>query len=87
MLNGPVAVLEYVHSSFKGQAKPASGAAKTSALRPNHGNRKYPWKHGAYSSSDPFTLAKAAGKPGLGSISLLEHVRDPCIFQEKMTHT
>ena len=44
------------------------------------------WKHGAYSSIDPFTLETAAGKPGFGSISLLEHVRDPCIFQEKMRH-
>ena len=40
----------------------------------------------AYSSIDPFMLETAAGKPGFGSISLLEHVRDPCIFQEKMRH-
>ena len=86
MLNDPDAVLEYVHSSFQAQAKPASGAATTRAFRPNDGNRKYPWKHGAYSSIDPFTLETAAGKPGFVGTSLLEHVCDPCIFQEKMTH-
>jgi len=86
MLNDPDAVLKYVHSSFQEQAKPASGSAKTRAFKPNDGNRKYPWKHGAYSSIDPFTLETAAGKPGFGSISLLGHVRDPCIFQEKMRH-
>ncbi len=86
MLNDPDAVLEYVHSNFQEQAKPASGAAKTRAFKPDVGNRKYPWEHGAYSSTDPFTLETAAGKPGFGSISLLEHVRDPCIFQEKMRH-
>jgi len=86
MLNDPDAMLEYVQSSFQEQAKPASGSAKTRAFRPNDENRKYPWKHGAYSSIDPFTLETAAGKPGFGSVSLLEHVRDPCIFQEKMRH-
>jgi hypothetical protein len=86
MLNDPDAVREYVQSSFQEQAKPASGSAKTKAFRPNDANRKYPWKHGAYSHIDPFTLETAAGKPGFGNISLLEHVRDPCIFQEKMRH-
>ena len=80
MLNDPNAVLAYVQSSFQEQAKPASGCAKTKDFAPNDGNRKYPWKHGAYSSIDPFTLETSAGKPGFGSISLLEHVRDPCIF-------
>ena len=86
MLNNPDAVLEYVQSSFQEQAKPASTCAKTKDLTPNNGNRKYPWKHGAYSSIDPFTLETSAGKPGFGSTSLLEHVRDPCIFQETMRH-
>ncbi len=84
MLNDPNAVLEYVHSNFQEQAEPASGAAKTRAFKPNDGNRKCPWTHGAYSNIDPFTLETAAGKPGFRTISLLEHVRDPCIFQEKM---
>jgi len=79
-------VLEYVQSSFQKQAKPASGSAKTGSFRPNDENRKYPWKDGAYSSIDPFTLETATGKPGFRNISLLEHVRDPCIFQEKMRH-
>ena len=35
MLNDHDAVLKYMHSSFEGQAKPASGAAKTSTYRPN----------------------------------------------------
>ena len=86
MLNDPDAVLEYVQSSFQEQAKPASGCAKTKDFTPNDGNRKYPWKHGAYSSIDPFTLETAAGKQEFGSISLLEHVQDPCIFQEKLRH-
>ena len=86
MLNDPDAVLEYMQSSFQEQAKPASRSAKTRAFRPSDENRKFPWKHGAYSSVDPFTLETAAGKPGFGSISLLEHVCDPCIFQEKMRH-
>ncbi len=86
MLNDPDAVLEYVQSSFQEQAKPASGCAKTKDFAPNNGNGKYPWKHGVYSSIDPFTLETSPGKPGFGSISLLEHVRDPCIFQEKMRH-
>jgi len=89
LLNDLDAVLEYVQSSSQEQAKPASGSAKTGAFRPNDENRKYPWKHGAYSSIDPFTLEtleRAAGKPGFGSISLLEDVRDPCLFQEKMRH-
>ena len=34
----------------------------------------------------PFTLETSAGKPGFGSISLLKHVRDPCIFQGQMRH-
>jgi len=55
MLNDPDAVLEYVQSSFQEQAKPASGSAKTRAFRPNDENRKYPWKHGAYSSIDLHT--------------------------------
>ena len=74
MLNDPDAVLEYVQSSFQEQARPASGCAKTKDFTTNDGNRKYPWKHGAYNSIDPFTLETAAGKPGFGSISLLEHV-------------
>ena len=86
MLNDPNAVLEYVQSSFQKQAQPASGCAKTKDFTQNNGNRKYPWKHGAHSSIDPFTLETSAGKPGFGSISLLEHIRDPCIFQEKMRH-
>ena len=83
MLNDPDAVLEYVQSSFQEQARPASGCAKTKDFTPNNGNRKYPWKHGAYSSIDPFTLEAAAEKPGFWSISLLEHVLGPCIFQDK----
>ncbi len=86
MLNDPDAVFEYVHSSFQEQAEPASAAAKTRAFRSNAGNREYPWKHGAYSSIDPFTLETAAGKSVFGSIALLEHVHDPCIFQEKIKH-
>ncbi len=86
MLNDPDAVLEYMQSSFQEQAKPASRSAKTRAFRPSDENRKFPWKHGAYSSVDPFTLETAAGKPRFGRISLLEHVCDPCIFQEKMRH-
>ncbi len=85
ILNDPGGVLEYVQSSFQEQAKPASGCAKTN-FTPNNGNRKCPWKHGAYSSIDPFTLETYTGKPGFGSISLLENVQDPCIFQEKMRH-
>ena len=61
MLNNPDAVLEYVQSSFQEQAKPASGCAKTKDFIPNNGNRKYPWRHGAYSSIDPFRLETAAG--------------------------
>ncbi len=86
MLNDPDAMLEYVQSSFWEQAKPASGFAKTGAFRPNDANRKCPWKDGPYSSIDPFTPETVAGKPGFRSISLLEHVCDPCIFQEKMRH-
>ena len=86
MLNNPDAVLEYMQRSFQEQAKPASGRAKTKGFTPNNRNRKYPWKHGAYSSIDPFTLETSAGKPEFGSISLLKHVWDPCIFQEKMRH-
>ena len=79
-------MLKYVQSSFQEQAKPASGSTKTKDFRLNNENRKYPWKNGAYSSIDTFTLQTAAGKPECGSISLLEHVRDPCIFQDKMRH-
>jgi len=79
-------VLENVQSSFQRQAKPASGSAKTGSFRPNDKNLKYPWKDGAYSSIDPFTLETATGKPGFRNTSLLEHVRNPCIFQEKMRH-
>ncbi len=86
MLNDPEAVLEYVQSTFQEQAKPSTGSAKTGVFRPNDENRQYPWKHGAYSNIDPFTLETAAGKSGFGNISLLEHVCDPCIFQEKMRH-
>ena len=82
MLNDPDAVLEYVQRSFQEQAKPASGCAKTKDFTPNNGNRKYPWQHGAYSRIDPFTRETFAGKQGFGSISLLRHVQDPCIFQE-----
>ena len=60
VLNDSDAVLEYVHSSFQEQAKPASGAAKTRAFKPNEGDSKYPWKRGAYSSIDPLTLETAA---------------------------
>ena len=63
MLNDFDAVLEYVPSSFQEQAKPASGSIKTKDFRPNDENRKYPWKNGAYSSIDTFTLETAAGKP------------------------
>ncbi len=59
---------------------------QTGAFRPNDANRKCPWKDGPYSSIDPFTPETVAGKPGFRSISLLEHVCDPCIFQEKMRH-
>ncbi len=69
MLNDPDAVLEYMQSSFQEQAKPASGSTKTKDFRPNDENRKYPWEHGAYRSTDTFTLETAAGKPGFGSIS------------------
>jgi hypothetical protein len=86
LLNDPNAVLEYVQSSFQEQAKPASGSAKTGSFRPKDENRKYPWKDGAYSSIDPSTLETATGRPGFRNISLLEHVRDPCIFQENMRH-
>ena len=52
MLNHPDAVLEYVQSSFQEQAKSAAGSTKTKDFRPNDQKRKYPWKHGAYSSID-----------------------------------
>ncbi len=84
MLNDPDAVLENMQSSFQEKAKPASGSTKTKDFRPNDENRKYPWKNGAYSSIDTFALETAAGKPGFANISLLEHVRNPCIFQDKM---
>ena len=86
MLNDPDAVLKYVQSSFQQQAKPASGSTKTKDFKSNNENRKYPWKKGAYSSTDTFTLETAAGEPGFGSITLLEHVRDPCIFRDKIRH-
>ncbi len=40
MLNDPEAVLEYVQS-FREQAKPASGSAKTGPFRPSDESRKY----------------------------------------------
>ena len=70
--------------SFQEQAKPALESANTRAFKPHDGNSKYPWKHGA--SSSPFMLETAAGKPGFGSHSLLEHVRVSCICQEQMRH-
>ncbi len=75
-----------MRSSFQEEAKPASGSAKTKDFRPIDENIMYPWKHGAYKNTDTFTLETAAGKLGFGSISLLEHVRDLCIFQEMMRH-
>ena len=72
MLDDPDAVLEHMQSSVQEQAKPASGSAKTKDFKPTNENRKYPWKHGAYSSIDTCTLETAAGKPAFGSISLLE---------------
>ena len=75
-----------MRSSFQEEAKPASGSAKTKDFRPTDENIMYPWKHGAYKNTDTFKLETAAGKLGFGSISLLEHVRDLCIFQEMMRH-
>ena len=68
MLIDPDVELKYVQSSFQEQAKPASGCAKTQDFRPNNENRKYPWKHGAYSSIDTFTPEATAEKPGFGRI-------------------
>ncbi len=42
MLNDPNAVLEYVHSSFQEQAKPASGSAKAKEYRPTNKKKKVP---------------------------------------------
>ena len=38
MLNAPDTMLEYMHSSFEEQEKPATRAAKARAFKPNDGN-------------------------------------------------
>ena len=84
MVTDPVEVTTYVQDSFQKQARPASGLPKTNDFYPNSSNREYPWKVGAHSNIDPFTLETAAGKQEYGHMSMVDHMRDPNLFSDRI---
>ena len=79
IVNKPEEVAKLVHTVFQRQARPAFGE-KTSKYLPEDVKRDYPWMMNT--AHDPFFLESKVGSPQHGTFSLLDHVRDPTLYQK-----
>ena len=84
MITDPEQVTKYIHETYQKQARPASGMAKSNAFPPHDSHREYPWESQEH-KIDPYTLETAAGKPGYGQMSMLRHMKDPDLFNLKIS--
>lgn len=83
ILNHPEQVVKQVHTHSQDQARPAFGP-KTGKYLPKDISRKYPWEIGGHSNLDPFRLETKVGQLQYGKVSVLDHVKCPSLFSERI---